>query len=113
MVSEDSRMQGYVDVWALAVDDAVVLLRSLSAEEWTLPTDLPGWDVRAVAAHLAHLESVLAGNPEDEVVVPEAAHITSPMSAYTELGPLARRSWTTEEIIAEFEGSALKRLTAL
>src|SRR6476661_6539580 len=113
MDSDGSRMQGYVDVWAIAVDDAIVLLRSLSAEEWTLPTDLPGWDVRAVAAHLSHLESVLVGNPEDDVVVPVAAHITSPMSAYTEIGPVARRSWTTEEIIAEFEGSALERLAAL
>jgi len=28
------------------------LLRSLEPEDWTKPTDCPGWDVRAMAAHL-------------------------------------------------------------
>ena len=69
--------------------------------------------MRAVAAHLAHLESELAGNEEEEVEIQEAAHIVSPMSAYTERGPLARASWTTDEIIDELERSCAKRLAEL
>ena len=32
----------------------------LDETEWDTPTDLAGWDVRAVASHVAHLEQVLA-----------------------------------------------------
>ena len=53
--------------------DVVALLRSLDEDDWSRPTDCPGWDVKAVAAHLAHLESVLAGRPQDHVEVPQAA----------------------------------------
>ncbi len=113
MSSDENRLQSYVDTWAAAVADVLALLRSLSDDEWDMPTDLPGWDVRAVAAHLAHLESELAGNAQEDVEVPEAAHILSPMSAYTERGPIARASWTTDEIIDELERSCAKRLTEL
>jgi uncharacterized protein (TIGR03083 family) len=113
MSSEENRLQSYVDTWAAAVADVLTLLRSLSDDDWDKPTDLPGWDVRAVAAHLAHLESELAGNAQEDVEVPEASHIVSPMSAYTERGPLARGSWTTDEIIDELERSCAKRLAEL
>ena len=39
------------------------------------PTDLPGWDVHAVAAHTAHLEAVLAGAPEDPLTAAEGGHV--------------------------------------
>ena len=113
MSSEENRLQSYVATWAAAVADVLTLLRSLSDAEWDMPTDLPGWDVRAVAAHLAHLESELAGNAQEDVEVPEAAHIVTPMSAYTERGPIARASWTTDEIIDELERSCAKRLAEL
>ena len=41
------------------------LLRELDPDDWAKPTDLPGWNVRYIAAHLAHLESELAGNLAD------------------------------------------------
>ena len=113
MSSDEDRLRAYVDTWARAVDDTVALLRSLSEEDWSRPTDLPGWDVRSVAAHLAHLESELAGNPQQEVEVSEAAHVTSFMGAYTERGPAARRSWRTSEIVDELASSAATRLAEL
>ncbi len=112
-MSDENRLQAYVDTWAVAVEDVVRLLRSLRDEDWSRPTDCPGWDVRAVAAHLAHLESELAGNPQEEVRVPELAHVTSPMGAYTERGPVARRDWATDAIVDELETSAAIRLAAL
>ena len=111
--SDADRLASYVDAWAHAVDETVALLRSLDPEDWERPTDLAGWDVRAVAAHLAHLESELAGNAQEKVDVPELEHITSPMGYYTEMGPIARRAWTTDAIIDELESSAATRLAAL
>ena len=67
--SDADRLAQYVDAWKSAVDDTVALLRSLDDEDWARPTDLAGWDVKAVAAHLAHLESELAGNEQQHVEV--------------------------------------------
>lgn len=111
--SDADRLARYVDAWKESVDDTVALLRSLSADDWSRPTDLAGWDVRAVAAHLAHLESELAGNEQEHVDVAEAPHIVSPMGFYTEMGPLARREWPTERIVEELEQSAATRLAEL
>lgn len=111
--SDADRLAAYVDAWAASVDETVALLRSLDAADWDRPTDLAGWDVRAVAAHLAHLESELAGSEQDPVQVPELEHITSPMGYYTEMGPIARRDWPTEQIVAELEQAAATRLAEL
>jgi len=112
-MSDADRLQQYVQAWEVAVTDVVALLRGLAPEEWEAPTDLAGWNVRAVAAHLAHLEAELAGDEQDPVEVPELDHITSLMGVYTEMGPLARRDWPTEEIVDELESSAAKRLAEL
>jgi uncharacterized protein (TIGR03083 family) len=102
-----------VDVWEQAAADVVALLRSLDADDWPRPTDLPGWDVRAVAAHLAHLESELAGNPQQQVEVPEAPHVRGLMGQFTEAGPIARAGWSTEAVVDELESSVATRLAAL
>lgn len=112
-MSDETRLLGYIDLWRDMVAENVALLRELGADDWAKPTDLPGWNVRYVAAHLAHLESELAGNPQEQVDVPEAPHIKSPMSVFTESGPLARADWTTDQIIDELEASAAKRDVAL
>jgi len=112
-MNDAERLQRHIDVWRVMVAENVALLRVLDADDWAKPTDLPGWNVRYIAAHLAHLESELAGNPQRHVDVPEAPHIKSPMSVFTESGPLARADWTTEAIIDELESSAAKRDDAL
>jgi uncharacterized protein (TIGR03083 family) len=112
-MSDAPRLQQYVDAWAEAVDATVALLRELEETDWQKPTDLPGWDVRAVACHLAHLESELAGNEQARVEVPELEHVVSPMGRYTEMGPIARRDWSTDQIVDELASSAATRLADL
>jgi uncharacterized protein (TIGR03083 family) len=112
-MSDANTLQEHIDLWHQIVTENVALLRELDPADWSKPTDLPGWNVRYVAAHMAHLESDLAGNPQAQVDVPEAPHITSPMGVFTESGPLARASWSTDQIIDEFESSAAKRHEAL
>ena len=46
MTSDETRLRSYVDTWAGAVADVVALLRSLDEDDWSRPTDCPGWDVR-------------------------------------------------------------------
>jgi uncharacterized protein (TIGR03083 family) len=102
-------LRDFIDRWAVAVAENVTLLRSLDADDWDTPTDLPGWNVRAVASHLAHLESELAGNPQAQVDVQPADHLTGAMNVFTESGVLARADWTPTQIIDELESSAFKR----
>jgi uncharacterized protein (TIGR03083 family) len=107
------RITRLVETWHEEATEVVALLRQLEEPEWSLPTDLPGWDVRAVACHLAHLESELAGNPQDHVEVAPAPHVRGLMGEFTERGPLARASWSTEQIVDELESSVRSRFAAL
>jgi uncharacterized protein (TIGR03083 family) len=109
----DERLHDLIEIWYACARDATALLRGLDEEEWAEPTDLPGWDVRAVACHLAHLESELAGNAQEQVEVPPADHVKGLMGQFTEAGPLARSSWTTDRVVDEFEGSVNSRYFAL
>jgi uncharacterized protein (TIGR03083 family) len=108
-----ARLSGYVEVWWQAVADFTALLEELPVEAWSTPTDLPGWDVHAVAAHTAHLEAVLAGAPEDPLTAVEGGHVRGMMGVYTESGVLARRDRTPDELLHEISASATARHTTL
>ncbi|MGH3717085.1 MAG: maleylpyruvate isomerase family mycothiol-dependent enzyme [Micromonosporaceae bacterium] len=113
MTSDQERLAGYVEIWRGATDDFVRLARGLDAADLARPTDLPGWDVHAVVAHIAHLESSLAGNPQEQVEVPEAPHVKGPLNIFTEGGTIARASRRLDELIDEIESSVAQRYAAL
>lgn len=113
MTSDQERLQHLATVWHRSAADVIALLRTLDGDDWSQPTDLPGWDVRAIAAHLAHLESELAGNPQEKVEVAPAPHIKGLLGEFTEAGVLARAGWSTDAIIDELESSVEKRYADL
>ncbi|WP_101523243.1 maleylpyruvate isomerase family mycothiol-dependent enzyme [Nocardioides houyundeii] len=102
-----------VTTWWQAVNDFTTLLEELDDDDWARPTDLPGWDVHAVAAHTAHLESLLVGTPHAEVELVESGHLKSPMGTFTEQGVVARRDASPDQLINEIRESATSRNTAL
>jgi uncharacterized protein (TIGR03083 family) len=108
-----AELAGYVEVWWQAVNDFLDLLEQVPEEEWTTPTDLAGWDVKACAAHTAHLEGILAGNPEETAEVGEPPHVTGLMGLYTEIGVVNRRDASADAIINEIREVVTKRHTAL
>jgi len=112
-VSDREELSGYVEVWWQAVNDFLDLLEALPEEQWATPTDLPGWDVRAVAAHTAHLEGILAGGPEETADVGEPPHVTGFMGLYTEIGVVNRREASADAIINEIRAAATMRHTQL
>ena len=91
MTAAPDRLSGYVDVWWEAVNDFTALLEKVPADAWGMPTDLPGWDVHAVAAHTGHLESLLAGHDHDDVEIGDAPHVRGALGQFTEQGVVARR----------------------
>jgi uncharacterized protein (TIGR03083 family) len=113
MTDDREELAGYVEIWWQAVNDFLDLLEELPEDEWATPTDLAGWDVKACAAHTAHLEGMLAGNPEETAEVGEPAHVTGPMGLYTEIGVVNRRDASTDSIINELREAVTKRHTAL
>jgi uncharacterized protein (TIGR03083 family) len=113
MGTDQDLLAGWVDTWWQAVEDFTALLEQLPDDAWATPTDLPGWDVHACAAHTAHLEAVLAGAPEETVDVGQPAHVTGLMGLYTEQGVVARRDRTPAELVEEIRTSAAARLAEL
>ncbi|SFC16184.1 TIGR03083 family protein [Nocardioides terrae] len=104
-----SHLQGYIDTWWQAVGDLADLADSLTDEDWSRPTDLPGWDVRAVLSHVAHLEGVLGGAPREHAEVGELEHVRGPMGQFTEIGVLTRRDTPPSEIVAQIRSYAAAR----
>ena len=112
-MSDERRLAGYVEVWWQAVNSFTDLLEEVPADQWSAPTDCPGWDVRAVASHTAHLESVLSGRPEETADIGEPQHVTGLMGHYTEIGVVNRRDASPDAIINEIRAVATARHTAL
>ena len=98
-------LPGYVETWWQAINDFTALLEELPAEEWSRPTDLAGWDVHAVAAHVAHLESLLAGGRHEEVELGDLPHVRSPMGTFTEQGVVMRRGRQSAAMLAAPPGA--------
>ena len=103
----------YIEVWWQAVHDFTALLEVVPVEQWSTPTDLPGWDVATVVAHVAHLEAVQSGQPHQEVEIGEPAHVRGFMGVFTEQGVVARRGRTPDELLQEILVCATARHTQL
>jgi uncharacterized protein (TIGR03083 family) len=112
-VDDRQRLSGYVDVWWGSVRSFIDLLDDLADDDWRRPTDLPGWDVHACAAHTAHLEAVLAGEPEETPSADPLNAASSLISMYTEQGVLARQDRTPAELVEEIRRAATARYARL
>jgi uncharacterized protein (TIGR03083 family) len=111
MSTDADRLGRYVATWKECVGDLVRLLETLGEEHWSAPTDLPGWDVRAVVAHLAHVESELAAGRSD------TSHgdpqMRQPSPAYTQPGVSARASSSPAELVEELVSAVEMQHAAL
>ncbi|MCR1784762.1 maleylpyruvate isomerase family mycothiol-dependent enzyme [Nocardioides carbamazepini] len=112
-MSDRDLLAGYVENWWSSVGDLVALLDELGPDDWSAPTDLPGWDVKAVASHTAHLESILAGGPEETADIGAPSHVTGPMGQFTEIGVVTRRDRDPASIVEEIRTSTGARRAAL
>lgn len=107
------RLARYVDVWRDATDEFIALAEDTPESLWSTPTDLPGWDIHAVVAHQAHLESLLAGGQHRDIDVGDPAHVRSDFGRFMEQGVVARRDSTAAELIAELRGAVSVRSAKL
>ena len=93
-------------------DDLIDLLPSLSDDDWSKPTDLPGWSVHDVAAHLAHLEAVLAGHDPSRRRRAAGGQVARPPTTRRP-GVDARADRSPEELIDELRQCVEARIEQL
>ena len=91
-----SYLRLYVDAWKHSADAIASL--EVPSDAWERETDLPGWRVRDILAHLVHLERVLVEG-EEEVRGKENAPVPSD---YTNAGVDALRNESVETLRADF-----------
>lgn len=104
-------LEPFLLAWRDTADALFDLLPTLDDDDWSKPTDLPGWSVHDVAAHLAHLESVLAGFDPGPPATPAGG--TSPSASYTQSGVDARADRSPEELVEELRRSVEARTERL
>lgn len=99
----------YVQAWRDSAASIIGLLPTLDDADWAKSTDCPGWTVKDVAAHLAHLEHELATGTAS-AADPDATVVES---TYTEAGVEARRGHTSGELQTQFAEAVAVRDRAL
>jgi len=91
------------------------LLDSLSDEDWSTPTDLPGWDVRDNVAHLIGIEATLLGElaPEVSPELAERPHVHNDLGAMNEAWVESFRSVAPQQVLARYRDVVARRSEAL
>ena len=98
-VPRDCAIEALTDVWSRL--DTV--LGDLDDEEWATPTNLPGWTVQDVVAHVIGTEEMLRGNaPAAEIDRTRFPHVRNDIGAFNE-------QWV-ETMRADAPGTILQRL---
>lgn len=100
-------LQTYVDAWRDSMN-AVLDLDLLPGDADRI-TDLPGWSVRDVVAHLVHLEEVLADG--SETAGPEGPK--EPSASYTQAGVDALREIPLPDLLARLRSVVDRRSAQL
>lgn len=105
-----SMLETYVRAWQESADAVLALCAELDESSWTTPTDLPGWTVKDVVAHLAHLESELCHASQNSYDSSGAREV---VSAYTEAGVAARNGRSAADLVEEFSAAVTQRKAQL
>ncbi|WP_432021280.1 maleylpyruvate isomerase family mycothiol-dependent enzyme [Streptomyces sp. 1222.5] len=99
------------DVW----DALDALLVGLAADQWAIPTCLPGWTVSDVVAHIIGTERLLAGDPFPSVATDVAAytHVANDIAAANEIWVESLRGIPPAQMLGTLRESIARRREAL
>ena len=85
----------------------------LSSNEWALPTECPGWDVKDQLSHLIGIERTIMGDPAPDWDGPLGDHVKNDFAAVNEAWVAVRRPLPGADVRAEFvevTGTRLRQL---
>lgn len=100
----DADVTGLIDAWEASALSFAGVAAGLSADEWSMPSRVPGWSCADVVAHVASIEAELAGRPDPDhrPDYDKLAHATaSATGPYTEIGVDLRRGRSQAEVVGE------------
>jgi uncharacterized protein (TIGR03083 family) len=97
------------EVWA----SIGALGRELDEEDWSKPTDCPGWTVKDHLAHIVGTESVLAGRPSPPPAPSGAPHVRNRIGELNEAWVEAMRPLPGPKVLEAFVSVTGERLRAL
>jgi uncharacterized protein (TIGR03083 family) len=100
----------YVTAWEQSLRSLLALLPSLSDDDWARPSELPGWTVHDVVAHLAAAERELLGDARPAPRSSYGPHVRSDFGRHMEDGVDVRRSVPHAALVAELAGALEERL---
>ena len=109
----DQAFDDLIVLWHAAASDFHTFAAGISDDEWHQSTELAGWDVAAVVAHVAHLEHVVAGGSHEAVDIGAPEHVKNLLGEYTEQGIVARRGRTRSELLDEMAEARAARSASL
>jgi len=99
-----------VDAFESSVRSLLAVAAELRADEWDRPTDLPGWSVRDVVAHIAAVESELVGEELPPPLESYGPHVRDEFGRHMEDGVAARRGCAPHLLVAELAAALDRRL---
>jgi uncharacterized protein (TIGR03083 family) len=85
----------------------------LSSNEWALPTECPGWDVKDQLSHLIGIERTIMGEAAPEWDGPRGDHVKNDVAAMNEAWVAVRRPLDGAAVRAEFVEVTTARLGQL
>ncbi|WP_068426400.1 maleylpyruvate isomerase family mycothiol-dependent enzyme [Piscicoccus intestinalis] len=109
-------MPDLIRLWDDTATATLAVARGLGDDDWSRPTALPGWTVRDLVAHLAHLESEAAVLPQPAggTVEVSPSRRNGPMpTEVTHAGVTARRDASPAALLEEFAAACAARPDAL
>jgi uncharacterized protein (TIGR03083 family) len=110
IVDRDHMIAALDDEW----DALVALAGDLAPGDWSQPTDLPGWTVKDVYAHVIGIESVLLGRQGPAMVVPDGLpHVRNEMGRANEAWVMAYRRCSGSEVLADLAEVVTERRAML
>ena len=102
---DDADPAELIAAWEDAAAEFAAVAHTLDDADWSTPSRLDGWTVGDIVAHIAHLDGLLAGEPQvdyspDWSVHP---HVQTDFQRLTEYGVDVRRSLTRDEVVADLD----------
>lgn len=85
----------------------------LSAQDWKLPTDLPGWTVQDTLAHLVGVERMMEGLTPTTHRSDPRDYVRNPIGEANEHEVDSRRPLPGAEVLAEWDEITTQRLASL
>ena len=82
---------------------------AISATEWDIATDCPGWSVRDNVSHLIGIERKLLGLPDDPPLQEYPTYVKNDLGRFNEAAIASRRQRSGAEVLKEFTDVTAQR----